>query len=398
MKKIFILLLLSNFITTGKSQSEALPKPTGKYYVGVTYISFIDHNRKELFDNKQEKYREITVKSWYPSDIKSDFELYLLNSESEFVIKYLQFPEIFRTIRTNSSRDIPVSSKENKYPVLIFSHGWGEHYSQNSVQMEELASHGYIVFSISYHYECKFSSFPDGRFIYIDMKSKRLQKMMGEMANPKTLGMLQKFSGAGNDKERLQVFSEMEKLAPTVLSESPKNWAEDISFFIDQLIGLNEKNNFFKNKLNLNRLGVFGMSLGGLASLEVSLLDKRVKACLSLDGGLNDFILKSEIKIPVMFLNSKKYLGYGNIFANRSKMDCYSLTVNNSDHYSYSDYSLYPVPSVKSLLGSIGGVKSEKIMNMMILKFFDKYLKEKQNVDLINQAKLFPEIEITTNL
>jgi predicted dienelactone hydrolase len=398
MKHIFILLLLSSFFATGQSQTESLPKPSGKYFVGVTYFSFVDYNRKELFDNNQEKNREITVKAWYPSDIKSDFEPYLLNSESEFAVKYLQFPEIFRTMKTNSSRDVPLSSKEKKYPVLIFSHGWGEHYSQNSVLMEELASHGYIVFSISHHYECKFSSYPDGRFIYIDMNSQRLQKIMGEMTNPKALALIQKFTGASNDEERLQVFADMEKVLPTGLLESPKYWAEDISFFIDQLNGLNNENKFFKNKLNLNRLGVFGMSLGGLASIEVSMLDNRVRACVSMDGGFHGLITKSEIKIPAMFLNSKRYLGYGNIFTNRSTMDCYSLTVKNSDHFNFSDYSIYPVPAAKPLLGSIDGGKVIEIMNIMVLNFFDKYLKEKHNIDLIKKAELFSEIEIATNI
>jgi hypothetical protein len=398
MKPTFILLLLSSFFVTGQSQTESLPKPTGKYFVGVTYLSFVDCNRKELFDNNQEKNREITVKAWYPSDIKSDFEPYLLNSESEFAIKYLQFPEIFRTLKTNSSRDVPLSSKESKYPILIFSHGWGEHYSQNSVLMEELASHGYIVFSISHHYECKFTSFPDGRFIYIDMNSQRLQKIMGEMTNPRALEVIQKFSSASNDEERLQVFADMEKVLPTGLTESSKYWAEDISFFIDQLNGLNNENKFFKNKLNLDGIGVFGMSLGGFASNEASMLDNRVKACVSMDGGFHGLISKSEIKKPTMFLNSKRYLGYGNIFTNRSKMDCYSLTVKNSDHFNFSDYSIYPVPAAKPLLGSIEGGKVIEIMNIMVLNFFDKYLKEKHNIDLIKKAELFSEIELATNI
>jgi len=397
MKHTFILLLLSSFFAAGQSQTDSLPKPTGKYFVGVTYLSFVDNNRKELFDNSQQKNREITVKAWYPSDSKSDFEPYLLNSESEFAIKYLQFPEIFRTLKTNSSRDVPLSSKESKYPILIFSHGWGEHYSQNSILMEELASHGYIVFSISHHYECKFTSFPDGRFIYIDMNSQRLQKIMGEMANPEVLAVIQKFSSASNDEERYQVFADMEKVLPTGLSESPKYWAEDISFFIDQLNGLNNENNFFQNKLNLDEIGVFGMSLGGLASNEVSMLDNRVKACVSMDGGFHGLISKSEIKTPTMFLNSKRYLGYGNIFTNRSEMDCYSFTVKNSDHMNFSDYSLYPFPAVKPLLGSIDGIQAIKIMNAMVLNFFDKYLKEQHNIDLIEEAELFSEIEAVTN-
>lgn len=32
------------------AQSDTLPKPTGKYFVWITYLSFIDDNRKELFD------------------------------------------------------------------------------------------------------------------------------------------------------------------------------------------------------------------------------------------------------------------------------------------------------------------------------------------------------------
>lgn len=391
-------MLLCSFCISGQSQTETLPEPTGKYYIGVTYLSFIDQNRKELFDNEQEKNREITVKVWYPSDIKSDAEPYLLNSESEFVIKYIQFPEIYRNLISNSSRDVPVSSKEKIYPVLIFSHGWGEHYSQNSLQMEELASHGYIIFSLSHHYECKFSSYPDGRLIYIDMTNQRLQKIMGEMGNPEVMGLIEKFTSASNDEERLQVFADLDNLLPTGLLEGPQYWAEDISFFIDQLNELNNENKFFKNKLNMNEIGVFGMSMGGLASLAASLSDSRIKACASLDGGLNDFILKSKLKIPSLFLNSKRYMGYGNIYTHRSEMDCYSLTVKNSDHYNFSDYSLYPVPSVQPLLGSIDGMKSEQIMNMMILNFFDKYLKEKKNIDLIDQAELFPEIEIATNL
>ena len=192
MKRISILLLFGLLFNTGQGQTEALPKPTGKHLVGIIYLSFIDDNRKELFDNNQKINREITVKAWYPSDNKSNPEPYFLNADAEFALKYLQFPEIYKNLKTNSSRDVPMSSKENKYPILIFSHGFGEHYSQNSILMEELASHGYIVFSISHHYECKFSSFPDGRLIYLDMNSQRFQKIMQEQQNPKAMELLQK--------------------------------------------------------------------------------------------------------------------------------------------------------------------------------------------------------------
>ncbi len=201
-----------------------------------------------------------------------------------------------------------------------------------------------------------------------------------------------------NDEQRIKVFEETTKALPTALTESPKYWAEDISFFIDQLNRINSEDEIFKQKLDLDRIGVFGMSLGGIASCEVSLSDERIKACINIDGGLYGSILKSEFNVPIMFLNSKRYLGYGNLFTSKSNMDSYSLSVVNSDHYNFSDYTIYPTPTVKPLLGSIDGKKVATIMNVMVLSFFDKYLKEKQNIDLIQQAKIFSEIEIISSL
>ena len=398
MKIIFIILLsglLSNII---QCQTNILPKPTGKYFVGITYISFIDDNRKELFDNNQESNREITVKIWYPSDYRSNPEPYFLNAEAEFVMEYFQFPEIYKNLKTNSSRDVPMSSKENKYPILIFSHGFGEHYSQNSILMEELASHGYIVFSISHHYECKFSSYPDGRQIHIDMNSLRFQKIMQEMQTPQAMELIQKMYNASSDEERIQVFVQTNNKLPMALKESPKYWAEDISFFIDQLEDINNDHKIFKGKLDSDKIGVFGMSMGGIASTEICITDKRIKTCVSVDGGLNGSILSKELQIPLMFLNSKRFLGYGNLFTSKSKMDCYSLSVKGSDHYNFSDYSVYPVPAVSFLLGTIDGKKTIEIMNVIVLAFFDKYLKENKDIDLIEIAKKYSEIEIETNI
>ena len=140
------------------------------------------------------------------------------------------------------------------------------------------------------------------------------------------------------------------------------------------------------------------MSLGGIASGEISLLDKRIKACVNIDGGIYGATLEKEIQIPTMFLNSKRFLGYGNIFTNKSKTDCYSLSVKESDHYNFSDYSVYPVPAINSLLGSINGEKTIEIMNVFVLGFFDKYLMEQKDINLVIQAKLYPEIELTTNV
>jgi len=37
-------------------------------------------------------------------------------------------------------------------------------------------------------------------------------------------------------------------------------------------------------------------------------------------------------------------------------------------------------------------------MNVVIPAFFDKYVKERREIDVVKEAKAYPEIEIVTNL
>ncbi len=52
---------------------------------------------------------------------------------------------------------------------MIFNHAFTPGFAnQNIVQMEELASHGYVVFSISHPYVSALMLYPNGRIIPVD--------------------------------------------------------------------------------------------------------------------------------------------------------------------------------------------------------------------------------------
>jgi hypothetical protein len=222
--------------------------------------------------------------------------------------------------------------------------------------------------------------------------------MMKENMDPKGMELFVRLENAAGDDERVQIFLEMSKSAPTILTESPKVWAEDIAFLIDRLKIMNGGDKRFQSKLDLDRIGVFGMSLGGLATSFVCSTDVRIKAGVNMDGAFPIAPLDGKHQIPFMFLNSKRYLGCGPLLISQSTQDCYSLSVKGSDHFNFTDYSIYPVPMFRILLGPIDGKRTIEMMNVLVPAFFDKYLKGTGEIDLVKEAGKYPEIEISANL
>jgi hypothetical protein len=148
-------------------------------------------------------------------------------------------------------------------------------------------------------------------------------------------------------------------------------------------------------KLDTKRIGVFGMSMGGIATNEICIRDRRVRAGINIDGALYGSAINESIKTPYLFLNSQRYLGYGNLFTGRGTNDCYSVTVRNSDHYNFSDYALFPVTN-QSQIGTIDPKVPIQIMNNLVIMFFDKYIKMSGNTDLNLSCKKF-DVEFVTN-
>ena len=393
--RLLLLTLISSFtLLSCNGQNNQLPKPKGKYLVGVDHLSFTDKSRKELFDNSKSTYRNITVKVWYPADEKTDYSPYLENVD--FAINNFNFPEDFRNLLTNSCKRVPISNAEKTYPVLIFSHGWGEHFSQNTILMEELSSHGYVVFSLGHDFESKFSFYPDGQVVAMDNNSERFIKIMNEQQNPEAMEVYNEMFNTNSDNERLNIFVKTSNLMPTLLKESPKYWAEDFEFFINNLTEINNTNTILKARLNLDQIGIFGMSMGGIAANEVCIGNNKVKAGVNIDGGIYGLAIDTLINTPFLFINSQRYLGYGNLFVNKSNKDCYSVTVRNSDHYNFTDYALYPTQT-NMMVGTVDAAIPIEFMNAMILAFFDKYLLGKNNRDLQEISSKY-DVEYVSNI
>jgi predicted dienelactone hydrolase len=380
------------------AQEKTLPKPSGKYPIGAKYLVFVDKNRPEIFSTNTSDHREITVKAWYPAAQTSSVAYTDYIKDAKETVRLLNLPEVYENLKTHSKLDLPISKAKMNYPVLIFNHGWGEHFAQNTVLMEELTSHGYIVFSIAHHYECKFSFYPDGRYITFDPNnsSERFKKIMEEQRNPEALQVFQQIFEARTYKEQKQVFQRTSELLPTLLTETPRLWSQDIRFIIDQLEILNKSKGLFYEKLNLTKIGVFGMSAGGIAAQQVCMEDKRCIAGISMDGGFYGDSLKGTISQAFMFMNSYRFIGYEDIFLDHLKGPGIVLTFPNADHYNFHEASI--LEPLHSMLGNIDGYRMLKILNDYTLAFFNKYIKGEAASLLDGPSKDYPEVKFKSRI
>ena len=104
-----------------------------------------------------------------------------------------------------------------------------------------------------------------------------------------------------NDADRFSG-SQQEQLASKLVAA----WSADMGFALDQLERLNARDpsGRFLGRLDMQRVGVFGHSLGGATSLQFCHDDARCKAGIDLDGAPLGRVITEGLTQPFMFLLS----------------------------------------------------------------------------------------------
>jgi predicted dienelactone hydrolase len=392
MKIIVIACVLILAAGSCTSEGVRLPAPSGPYEVGTTHLVFVDKSRPEVFTDEPDDTREVTVRAWYPAGAEAEAAIAPYYEDADAMVQNFSYPPELAEVETNSMLDVPVSEEEDDYPVILFNHGWGEHAVQNTVLMEELASRGYAVFSLAHHYEAKYWAYPDGRIEYLSLASTRFQHLMAEQNNPGIMHLFQAMFTTTDADSQAALFRRTVEAMPTFLGEGPRMWAEDIAFIVGELDSLNGGDGRFAGKLDLERLGVMGMSLGGAAAGQACIGDSRIRAAMNVDGGLLGDLVDSVLTTPVMFVGSRRFIGYDEVFARHASGDAYTLTIGDADHYDFTDFTL--LHRDHPMIGTVDGRQMLDIMNAYTLAFFDFYLKGIESELLTGESRPYPEAQL----
>jgi len=251
--------------------------------VGRVTRVLIDKDRTESFLSINEKGKKV-ISIFYQADHEFDTsekayykDLYEPNSE-EFIKRFgdnnEEKKEYLRNIKINTFNNAPITKEDKKFPVILFSGGLGMGRDFYMFNIEEMVVKGYIVVTIGHIYDTDFTILPDGTIVEQDEAVKDHTKA----AREKLISIRKK----------------------------------DVLFILDELSNLNKEDEIIKNKMNLNKIGAVGHSIGAYTLFESFKEDKRIKVLVMLDGSLQYINLNKEIaegkKLNKPLLNFRKGL------------------------------------------------------------------------------------------
>lgn len=239
-----------------------LPVPTGPHSIGRAVFHWTDPARPEVMTESPTDRREVVVYLWYPAETPGGGSTAAYFPDLDALKGIFTPIELLgvSSVRTHAVADAPVSRANPKYPIIIFSHGNRANSAFHTAQIEDLASHGYVVAAIDHPYDALGVVLSNGE--------------VATFAEDKW-----SVPGAGSGQATADPGAE------AIYRDRVEARARDAVFVLDRLADLSaEAGSQFGGRLDLEQVGIFGHSVGGVAAGKACQVDPRFKACLNMDG------------------------------------------------------------------------------------------------------------------
>ncbi|WP_406638330.1 alpha/beta hydrolase family protein [Amycolatopsis sp. WGS_07] len=327
-----------------------LPTPSGPHAIGERDVHLVDQARN----------RELMISVWYPARPGSGPKARYLPAAAAPYFDQGAAPALglptgkvdWAAVETHARANAPV---RGRWPVVVYSPGWGSLRALGSATAEDLASRGYIVVTIDHTGEAPFVVFPDGRVVFSQQSKDLVAGMRTRVA--------------------------------------------DVRFTLDQLPGIPG----LGQSMDLSRVAAVGHSFGGDTAAEVSTVDSRVDAVADLDGWLAYDVDGKQptragsagVPRPVLLMGSSGSTSDGQPRSHRTSPSWKSLwdhtsapkqdiTLATAMHYSYTDVQWF-LPKLaqrvqvdpqvqRTRIGTIDPWASIAVQRSALAGFFGRYV------------------------
>ena len=385
------------------------PTPSGPYPIGTLTYHWIDPTRSEAWAADAPSRRELMAQVWYPASANPKLRraAYLPDAAAVTAAfaRILGQPAFlfghFKYVMSNAMLAAPPAIDQPSFPVLLFLEGATGFRQMNTYQVEHLVSHGYIVVALDQPGVAAVVVFPDGRqaasLTLAQFQPVVRPSYMPGLTDPPVGGLPQP---GGKPPAQTSIVPYL---------------ARDVSFALDRLTAMNQADpaGILAGKLDLQRVGAFGVSLGGIVVGEACRLDPRLRACLMMDAPAAISVVQAGLKQPSMWitrdaasmrLERRRAGGWpeAEIEAHQTSMRAayealsgagYFVRVPGTFHSNFTDVPNWtPLASILGLAGPINAQRAHRIVNACSLAFFDRELRGRAAQLLDVPSMLYPEV------
>lgn len=262
-KILLVFLLLFSLLGISQKKKNLIPNSVSEYAVGVKRFQLEDPVRKDLLNPDESHHLPVTV--YYPTVEKSSVQRNyiedqrVLSTMIDEHYSYLEDSTLIKMakVKVNSTLNAAIIPDE-KFPLLLFSHGLGMSTIHYTLLLEKLAAKGFIVVAADHPYG-GFTLFSNGK-----LSTSRQNPAMAE----------------GKKEDLLQMID---------------SWSADHRFILENLFRrTTDIGAVFSRQINWTSIAVIGHSLGGNAAINTCLKNHKIKIAINLDGGT--FNEEKEIK------------------------------------------------------------------------------------------------------
>ena len=352
------------------------PKPTGKYAVGTTTFT-----SKELRDEvlRPGEKRRISARVYYPvtKDSVAGLEKTMYMSRDMFkgLKDAFKLPLNYdkETAAGNNVsecyKDAPRIAGE-KFPLIIFNHGYQSFREGNSFLCIELASHGYIVMTVGHPLEGFCTEYDDTAPTFGD---KKLLKIANSPCIPNIIALNKLTKMKGTDKELTKAIDKYQEKFGSFLIKRLPEWEKDIYTALDYA-----KQNF-SDIIDFDMgIGLTGHSLGGAIAYYLCMKDPQFKCGANIDGLLFGLYNEQVMEKPFLMIVCEEHEGIAARVISMHSAPAYKAVFRDMKHVGFSDMK-HAIP--KSMAGMVGvGKLDADLMHENLCKchveFFNAHLKE----------------------
>ncbi|WP_211362900.1 alpha/beta hydrolase family protein [Streptomyces phaeoluteigriseus] len=342
-------------------QRLVLPRPTGRYPIGTHTLRLVDRSRRDPWVSSR-PFREFVIQIWYPAHRTTGGRRrapWMTPAAARHFQNSGLLPTGYVLLpTTHATPGTPARPAGGRSPVILYSHGHGQHRSSSLSLVEDLASHGYVVVTIDHTYDAGQVEFPGGRVETYAMPE--LTPTLPPAEGQRIIGKAVRVRVADVG----HTLAELERL---IRCGSPGLPA-----------GL-------RDVMDLTRTAMFGHSLGGATAAEAMCAGLPIAAGANLDGSLFGEVVTRGLDKPLLLLGADRP-------DDATWQDTWPhlrgwrrfLRLTGSEHFSFTDYeTLLPQAAARlgatpeqiaAFLGPLEWRRSLAVQREALLAFFGLHL------------------------